>query len=121
MGIDNEAVLVYGWVFSYEEITKGVKKLLGHCDFWELDEDLNEYFKEHHPDLTFGYACPYYDGMDNAVWYITFIDSPSKEEMKRVLDIEITDKHKNLLKQLSLVDDNGEPEEIELYVLPHVS
>ena len=67
MGIDNAAILVYGWVFSYEEFNAKVRKILHSVgidtdtDCFELLDLFEEWLEDTYPYFCAGRASPYYD------------------------------------------------------------
>ncbi len=60
MGIDNDAILVYGWVFSYEEFYEKISEILQNLgintndDKDDLFDLFGEWLYDHHPDFIVG-------------------------------------------------------------------
>ena len=70
MGIDNDAILVYGWTFSDVDFYKKIIKILHSVGIDDDDDDMgmyeymelfNEWLKDNHPNFICGAASPYYD------------------------------------------------------------
>lgn len=78
MGINNDTVLVYGWIFSYDEFVDKLEKLMGD-EFSELDNDFDLlvqfkiYFVDESQEFTVGESSAYYDSNPlDKTYYISF-------------------------------------------------
>lgn len=120
MGIDSEAVLVYGWTFEYEEmkdIVEGIFAGLGYDKDkmdWEriLFEDLVDWLGENHPDIEMGMASPYYNACHTeSTFYITFRKDLIKD---LIIHPEVVETYE-LLKSIGIY---GQPE--DLCALVHI-
>lgn len=99
MGVYNEAILIYGWTFDYEEFKKliipfmtknGIDEKYSNPDegwmFLELCDKFEDVVKEKYPDMKTGRASPYYDCYPNEnIFYISFRDVTDVEML--VLDM----------------------------------
>ena len=92
MGIDNDAVLVYGWVFGYEEnpisnllTSEGLN--LDELSTYEMIEMFNDWLSSHYPEFDFGRASPYYDSCETeATYYLTFKDITNPELQHKIIN-----------------------------------
>ena len=104
MGVDNEAILVYGWLFDYDKMVNIVNKIfisLGYdqdeIDMTKLlEEDLQEWLLEKHPDFKVGRASPYYDACyTENDYYISF--AGDSDRLKEII------KHPEVVETYELV------------------
>lgn len=123
MGIDNDAVLIYGWTFEYEDFCNRVKEAIGeetYEDFLEKHDFLDlfdhEHFKNHTKEFKFGMASPYYDSAyAERTCYISFEFENTEELYELMKDHRENglDKY-DLLRMLKIV----EPPQV--CALPHI-
>ena len=126
MGVDHEAILVYGWVFDREEFRSKVLKVLHSIgidpnhdyECYELIDMFREYLSECHPEFRVGYANPYYDCDETECdYYLTFEGIENSEYLYKIMTDVYGDKDTEyeVVKMMEIT------EKPELYALPHVS
>ena len=99
MGVNSEAILVYGWVFSCEEFRRLIIPFMkkngieyndpgeDSCLFLEFCDKFEDVIKEKYPDMKTGSASPYYDCYPNEnTFYISFRDVTDVKSL--VLDMQ---------------------------------
>lgn len=120
MGIDNNAILVYGWTFSDLDFYHKIMKILhsaGIVDddmgMYEYMELFNEWLNDNHPNFVCGAASPYYDSYyTERTYYLSFINIETYEALTKI--------HKDGMDSynlLGLIDIDTDP---VFYALVHV-
>ena len=110
MGIDNGALLIYGWIFKWEEFSEKLKKRYSKDEF--------DYFIYDKFDLFFGSTSPYFDSIDeDRVYYLSFIDPqlPNKSELMRLFNKPLNPELAEFV--FDIFSQSPHP---ELYCLPHI-
>ena len=90
MGIDSEAILVYGWLLEYDQMKSIVQTIFRESGLYDEDgledweyrmiDHLPEWLEENHPDIKMGSASPYYNSCTTEhTFYITFREDLIKE------------------------------------------
>jgi len=79
MGIDNDSILVYGWVFEHDDFLSMFNKIMQKNQSDDDDEEkmlniIEEYLNSENPEtFNVGYASPYYDSsIEDHNYYISF-------------------------------------------------
>ena len=106
MGVDSEAILIYGWSFGYEEfreliipfMEKNAVDVSKYSDpdegegcwlFLELCDEFEGLVREKYPTMTTGRAASYYDCYPNEyTFYITISDVTDLENTVIQIDWE---------------------------------
>lgn len=107
MGIDYNAVLIYGWTFSYDEIFDKIAKLLKDSNEYIDQNNIEEVFNEYFPDteLIIGNASPIYNSdMLDRTYYLSFPNLTTDrlyELMKRHKEEGLCN---SLLKEMEITD-----------------
>ena len=123
MGVNNEAILVYGWVFDFEDFISKILKILysvgidSNLDY-ELVELFQQYLSDRHPGFRVGYASPYYDCDETECdYYLTFEGIEDTEILYGIMTDVYGDKDTEyeIVKMMDLTD------KPELYALPHIN
>jgi hypothetical protein len=123
MGVDNLADLVYGWIFSFDEISEffslddGEDFEQGNQIFQKLEELLEKYDEK---NFVFGKSSPYYDSpVSEHTFYLSFnIDELEHEQI-----FELFKKNQNgigKMEQYKVLKELGITEMPKLYALPNV-
>ena len=126
MGVDNEAILVYGWVFDCEDFRSKIIKILYsvgidpnyNMDNYELVIMFKQYLSDLHPGFRVGYTNPYYDCDETECeYYLTFEGIEDTEHLYKIMTDVYGDKDTEyeIVKMMDLTD------KPELYALPHVT
>lgn len=118
MGIDNNAILVYGWTFSHEEFFPKIEKLLAGFNDYIDEYNVEEIFEEHFPDseLMIGNASPYYDSdMTERTYYLSFVNL-STDKLYELMKLHKEQGFSNgLLEKMEITDPP------QVYALPHIN
>ncbi len=126
MGVDYDATFVYGWLLNgninvvFDKIIEykisQLTDISKDNELCEKDEILTTYLLDKY-GLFLGHANPYFDcETSESVYFLSLAgDYVNKEEMKELLNRELSDELCSFLKHLGLKEDD-----IEIYCLPHV-
>lgn len=125
MGIDNSAILVYGWTFDYEELQvmqKYIQSKKGETkneeeEYLDEVEDVLATFLDSEP-VVVGNASPYYDcGYDDRTYYISFrIEDMSHEELYNLFKLH----HESGISAYPLLKELGIDTLPTFCALPHI-
>ena len=97
MGVTNEAVLIFGWSFDFDQFKQLILSIVKYddtVDDWDfiefIDHQVDDYIKINYPGMKVGRACPYYDCyLEDMTFYITATDVSDIKQLYQDWDSDI--------------------------------
>lgn len=127
--VTNEAILIFGWSFSFEQFKKLIIPFIGEKGdeyydddgylFLELFDKFEVYVNKNYPGITADRTCPYYDCYpEDNIFYITVKDVSDIKGLFREWDSDIPSDNIAIRSIIQLMPDIGirNPPDVEALI-----